>query len=287
MLGSFLVAAQMGLIAVLIWQSRAALESPWFIAGLAISGAWMLWAVWSMPHKTLKIHPSPAEAGVLCRNRAYRWVRHPMYGAVLLGGLMLAWAEGGWLTLLCWLGLILTLWVKSSLEEKWLSERYPEYEEFKRITPRWIPLWPMGNDTLPQRWGRRVLWTCLLLLLATLLWQSYEGAWDTNLFDGKSAHNIRTRQAAQLIDTTPDLLVLDVRSEWEYSGQRLPGAVNISINDPDFDDKFSHELTGKSAILIYCAGGYRSRQGVGRIQQLENTLPVYHLHRGMMEWWWR
>lgn len=287
MLGALLVAAQMSLIAVLVWRSGAALESSWFVSGLILSGAWMLWAVWSMPRKTLKIHPSPAEAGELCRDRAYRWVRHPMYGAVLLGALTVAWADGGWLTLLCWLGLIFVLWVKSGLEEKWLGERYPDYEDYKHSTPRWIPLWPMGRGSRLKKWGRRVGWACLILLLATLTWQVYESAWDTKLFDGKSGHNICAGEAAQLIDSTPGLLVLDVRSEWEFSGQRLPGAVNISIDDPDFDEKLSKELEGKSSILIYCAGGYRSRQGVGRIQQQGVTLPIYHLHRGMLEWWWR
>jgi len=287
MLGSLLVAAQLSLIAVLVWRSGAALESPWIVSGLSFSAVWLLWAVWSMPRKTLKVHPSPAGTGVLCRDRAYRLVRHPMYGAVLLAALLVAWADGGWLTLVCWMGLFLVLWAKSSLEEKWLGERYPEYENFKLSTTRWIPLWPMGNSPRVRPWMRPLENALIILAAANLVWHAYESAWDATLFDDKTGFNIHAREATELIDSDTGLLILDVRSEWEFSGQRLPGAVNISIDDPAFDKKLSKELAGKSSILIYCAGGYRSRKGVGRIQQQGVTLPIYHLHRGMLEWWWR
>ncbi len=69
-----------------------------------------------------------------------------MYGALLLAGLMVTGADLGLLSLTCWLALTLVLRAKGGLEEKWLGERYPEYEEYKRRTPRWIPFWPMGRD---------------------------------------------------------------------------------------------------------------------------------------------
>lgn len=287
MLGALLVVAQLSLIGVLVWRSGAAMESPWFISGLVFSGVVLLWAVWSIPRKALKVHPSPADAGELCQERAYRWARHPMYGAVLLAAFLVAWADGGWLAMTCCLGLFLVLWAKSSLEEKGLSERYPEYENLKLSTTRWLPLWPMGKSSKVRPWICRLERFLMILAAANLVWHAYESDWDSDLFDGKTGYNIHAGEAVRLIDSDPDLLVLDVRSEWEFSGKRLPGAVNISIDDPDFEKKLNKELSGKSSILIYCAGGYRSRKGVGRIQQQGITLPVYHLHRGMLEWWWR
>lgn len=207
-----------------------------------------------------------------------------MYGAVLLGALLVTWADGGWITLLCWLGLISVLWAKSDLEEKFLGERYSEYEEFRRNTPRWIPFWPMGRDKWRQHWGRGIGWSLIVLLLAVLGWQAFEGNWDAELFDGKSARNVRAGEAAQLIGAIPDLLVLDVRSEWEFARQRIPGAINIPIDDFDFDEKVSLSITEKSSILVYCAGGYRSRKAVSRIKRLKTNLPLFHLHRGMLEW---
>jgi rhodanese-related sulfurtransferase len=245
----------------------------------------MAWAVWSMPRKTLKVHPFPAQEGVLCQRRAYRWVRHPMYGAVLFGALMVAWADGGWLTFFCWLALILVLWMKSRLEERYLAERYPEYDLYRRSTPRWIPLWPLGKNKWWQRPGRCVGWSLLVLLVASLGWQVYEGSWDAELFDGNTTRNIRAREAVLLMKSDPGLLVLDVRSEGEFAGRRLPGAVNIPIADPKFDERLRKGIEGKSSILVYCTGGYRSRQALGRIQKQGTQLPVYHLHRGLLEWW--
>jgi len=240
-----------------------------------------------MPRKTLKVHPSPAREGVLCRDRAYRWVRHPMYGAVLFGALMVAWADGGWLAFCCWLALILVLWMKGSLAESYLAERYPEYTQYRRTTPRWIPLWPMGRDKWWKKPGRCAGWSLLVLLLASLVWQAYEGSWDADLFDGKTTRNIHAKEAALLIESNPDMLVLDVRSEREFAGRRLPGAVNIPLSDPGFDEKLRRGMEGKSSILVYCTGGYRSRQALDQIQKRETHPPVYHLHRGMLEWWWR
>jgi rhodanese-related sulfurtransferase/protein-S-isoprenylcysteine O-methyltransferase Ste14 len=287
MVGSLLVALQLGLIAVLVWHSGAVLGAPWSLAGLVVSGLWMVWAVGSMPRKTLKVHPSPARDGVLCQHRAYRWVRHPMYGAILFGALMVAWADGGWLAFCCWLALILVLWIKSSLEERWLAGRYPEYPQYRLSTPRWFPLWPMGNDKWWKRLGRCAGWGLLVFVLASLGWQAYEGSWDADLFDGKTARNIRAREAVLLMESDPNLWVLDVRSEREFAGRRLPGAVNIPLNDPGFDEKLSKGIEGKSSILVYCTGGYRSRQAFARIQKQKTHLPLYHLHRGMLEWWWR
>ncbi len=285
MVGSFLVAAQLGLIAVLAWRSTAVLADPWPLAGLVLSALWMAWAVASMPRKTLRVHPSPAREGVLCRGAAYRWVRHPMYGAVLLAGLTVAWADGGWLALYCWLALALVLWMKSSLEERHLTERYPEYAAYRRITPRWFPLWPMGKRQRWKRVGRCVGWSLLALILASLAWQAYEGSWDADLFDGRTTRNIRAGEAARLIASDPDLLVLDVRSEWEFAGPRLPGAVNIPLEDHGFHEKLRQATVGKSSVLVYCTGGYRSRQALERIDRQEIPLPVHHLHRGILEWW--
>ncbi len=287
MLGFLLVGAQLALIAILLMYSGSVLHSSWSIAGLIISGLWLLWAIWSMPRKTLKIHPSPAKEGVLCQQRAYHWVRHPMYGAVLLGTLMVAWTANTWFALTLWLVLIVVLWLKSSFEEKCLSERYKEYKNYKMHTPRWAPFGPVKSGSILLRWIGLLQYFSYIVLIAYLYWQVFENSWDDRIFKAKKNVNIRAVQAAELIQSNTNLLILDVRSQWEYSGQRLPGAVNISISDEEFNEKVKQALKGKSSVLIYCAGGYRSRQAVERLNEQKNLKPIYHLHRGMLEWWWR
>ena len=76
--------------------------------------------------------------------------------------------------------------------------------------------------------------------------------------------------------------MLDVRSEGEHAGGALPGAVNVSLGDPAFDEK-TGALDRTRPVLVYCAGGFRSRKAVDRLKAMgfEN---IRHLHRGYLSW---
>jgi rhodanese-related sulfurtransferase len=67
-----------------------------------------------------------------------------------------------------------------------------------------------------------------------------------------------------------------------FHGEALPGAVNVSLGDAAFDRKVGG-LDRKRPILVYCAGGFRSRKAVERLKAMgfEN---IRHLHRGYMSW---
>ena len=131
--------------------------------------------------------------------------------------------------------------------------------------------------------------TLLLILLTILLavagWYVFESRWDRGLFPvggGKVSRNIRPGEAAALLREDTTVQVLDVRSTREFAGGALRGAVNVSISNPAF-----RELVGtldvKKPILVYCAGGYRSRKAVAILQALGFTL-IHHLHRGIYSW---
>jgi protein-S-isoprenylcysteine O-methyltransferase Ste14 len=66
-------------------------------------------------------------------------VRHPMYTAVLAAGLAGAWVAAtpaGWM---CVPLLLAVLWKKSSLEEAWLQDLHPAYNDYRRRTGRFLP----------------------------------------------------------------------------------------------------------------------------------------------------
>ncbi len=54
-----------------------------------------------------------------------------------------------------------------------------------------------------------------------------------------------------------DAVVLDVRTEKEFNEARIPGAVNLDVNAPDFAKKLAALDKGKT-YLVHCAGGRRS-----------------------------
>lgn len=86
--------------------------------------------------------PKPVEGGELKENGAYRMVRHPIYGGVLLLGLGYSFASSP-LALIPTAVLGLLFEGKRHREEAWLVEHDPAYEDYRwRVRRRFIPyLW--------------------------------------------------------------------------------------------------------------------------------------------------
>jgi protein-S-isoprenylcysteine O-methyltransferase Ste14 len=83
--------------------------------------------------------PRPRDGGTFHESGAYRFVRHPIYGGVLLmaaGGALLTSPLATVPAAL--LGVL--FWGKSRREEAWLVERYPEYPRYAdRVRRRFVP----------------------------------------------------------------------------------------------------------------------------------------------------
>ena len=141
--GTLLVALQLGLLLVL-----AALAAPNVMHGAIPAGAFLLagtsiaLAALTLLHNRLgnfNIHPTPKVHGVLVTTGPYRWIRHPMYTSVLLGGAALAWPSGllvGWVA---WSALAIVLLKKSKLEERWMCEKHPGYATYMLRSKRFFP----------------------------------------------------------------------------------------------------------------------------------------------------
>jgi rhodanese-related sulfurtransferase len=132
---------------------------------------------------------------------------------------------------------------------------------------------------------RRMFWLILTLAAIVIGWFVYEGTWDTALFraePGRVCANLSATEAASWLREHPETQVLDVRSAQEFSGGAVPGAVNISLGSEDFEKQVG-TMDRQKPVLVYCAGGYRSRKAVGKLKQLgfEN---IQHIHRGYMSW---
>ena len=141
--GNALVVLQLLLIAVL-----AALGAPTLLRGHAPPGAWIFaaagialiaWALyWNRPGN-FNVRPLPRAGGRLIEQGPYRWIRHPMYSAVMLCGIAAAWAAASWQAWLAQAALVAVLAAKAELEERWMRARHPAYAAYCARTKRFVP----------------------------------------------------------------------------------------------------------------------------------------------------
>jgi rhodanese-related sulfurtransferase len=132
---------------------------------------------------------------------------------------------------------------------------------------------------------KAMIWTLIILVAIVAGWYWFEGRWDRRLFKiqpGCTCVNVRPHEARVYLAAHPETQVLDVRSETEFRGGALPGAIHISIGDAAFEDKVAR-LDKARPVLVYCAGGFRSRKAVEKLK-LMGFSNIQHLHRGYHSW---
>ena len=137
--GRLLVAAQFALLAWLIWPLT---PQRWSLPALVLVGCAAGLGLWTLFHNrpgNFNIRPEPKASAQLVTSGPYRFVRNPMYCAVLLfaAAEVLAYADP-W-KILCWLALALVLLAKAMLEEPGLHAKFPDYAQYAVRVHRFIP----------------------------------------------------------------------------------------------------------------------------------------------------
>lgn len=77
-------------------------------------------------------------------------------------------------------------------------------------------------------------------------------------------------------------VVLDVRSAGEFAAGHLPGAVNVSIHEPDFADRIGR-LDRTATYLLYCRTQNRSGAAANLMRRL-GFERVTVMHGGFADW---
>ena len=78
-----------------------------------------------------------------------------------------------------------------------------------------------------------------------------------------------------------DVQLVDVRTAQEYSEGHIPGAMNIDVNAPDFEEKIK-ALDKKENVAIYCRSGRRSKMAAEKLTAA--GFKVIELNTGFLSW---
>ncbi len=104
---------------------------------------------------------------------------------------------------------------------------------------------------------------------------------------GVLAHtDVTVEQARDLIDSNSDLIVVDVREEYEYCDARghIPGALNYPWNSGVLGARYE-ELPMDSPIMVVCRSGGRSNMAANFLDSKGFSM-VYDMMGGMNAWIW-
>jgi rhodanese-related sulfurtransferase len=88
---------------------------------------------------------------------------------------------------------------------------------------------------------------------------------------------------AEFINANVPHALVDVRTVEEYQQGRIPGALNIPLDE--LGDRLS-EIPKDVPVVVVCAHGVRSIYG-SQIIRFAGFSEVYNLEGGTMAWWMR
>lgn len=99
---------------------------------------------------------------------------------------------------------------------------------------------------------------------------------------GIKVTNLTYSEANELIKSNDNLKILDVRSFSDYKHGHIPDALNLPLEDFEFDieDSAPEKV---SPLLVYCRTGRRSHLAIDMLKELNYT-NIYHLYEGLSEW---
>lgn len=91
--------------------------------------------------------------------------------------------------------------------------------------------------------------------------------------------NITIKEAVQIMSTTKNTILIDVRSIQEYKEYHIDGA--ICIPHYEIQNRIEKEVTDKNAlIIIYCQSGARSKNAM-EILERKGYKNVYNIKNGL------
>jgi rhodanese-related sulfurtransferase len=96
------------------------------------------------------------------------------------------------------------------------------------------------------------------------------------------AKNITVDQAAKMLSSDTNIVVLDVRTPREFEAGHIKGATNINFNDKEFAKRVA-ALDKNKTYIIHCAAGGRSGKACEQIKTMDFK-NMLHMNQGFNAW---
>lgn len=93
---------------------------------------------------------------------------------------------------------------------------------------------------------------------------------------------VSVEDAAKLVKTDTNVVVLDIRTPKEFQAGHIKGATNINIGDLDFADRIK-KLDKSKTYIIHCQAGSRSARACEQIKTMDFD-HMLHMKEGFGAW---
>ena len=123
---------------ILIFNNYIISKNPIIIIIQLFSFCLMIWARITFKTRSFHLTADPTEGGLIT-NGPYRWLRHPIYAAIIYFSWACLIAFPKTEVLIAVLFINVGLITRMLLEEKALNLAYPEYAEYSKQAKRLIP----------------------------------------------------------------------------------------------------------------------------------------------------
>jgi len=114
--------------------------------------------------------------------------------------------------------------------------------------------------------GSAIVWLGAVFLIGPTSAQAAPGTNDQPVSQTPAIRRVQVEEFAKLSEDKQNIL-LDVRTIKEFNAGHIPGATNLDVNLPDFDQKLS-ALDKNKLYLVHCAAGVRSARACERMSRL-------------------
>ena len=95
-----------------------------------------------------------------------------------------------------------------------------------------------------------------------------------------SFKSISSIQAQNLIKDSKDLIIIDVRRYSEFKEKKIPNAINIPVEELEWESEELKESKDKP-ILVYCKAGHKSALACQMLEE-EGFTNLYNLGQGLL-----